>query len=663
MSTQATNVTRRRCLQLLAGVTAGAAGVGSSTFTDDVAAMPNVPIGPSIGASYLAREVAGITGGETVEPGSSTPEAIAESWYRTGQYAIDHDNVTLQTLWNRMQDARTIAYVRAKTAALKAMENGESSTFVENTARQKVTEHYATVQTNLANHWATQLNKIYLAGEEYKSHSDIDNPDLFMSFLVGYHCAIDGDYPHNGNIRQVPEIVNEELSLVDGSTMEVPRMELHGEHSETFSNGNTSGGSIDYTIGLTSHSGSTGHNDLDLEPGVYVTWRIPATVLPDTDSYRGVNFIGNWGPNQDPLTAEEAATAMDQNNENFGDWQRYNQYRILWSKIIDEHDQMLDNISTTVNEMYGAVQADEKTVEELVAADPYVLGQQFASDYQDTGHLAYAAADLAIMGLSFDSENKMVLRLDDGTTLEGTLYMSDEDYSIDVGKQVDPAASSAMFYVAADTATMSRSLPAGEYHEQIDGGVFKLNVGTIKDTQYTVVTSHDETVTIAWDAFSIEETTANQDVQLVTNAESAQIDLTDQLEQPITSVESVTHSYMGDEEAMVMELTEPFTITEAYDVETGDSVDVVTGEGYDAGTSSVDFSWTEQYLEMRDNTDDYAENTGSGGGGASLNWNGFDWSWIPSPFGIGGALGGTIKLIIVAALAWLGYDELIRDDG
>lgn len=638
---------RRRFLQLAgaSGAAVATAGAGIGTLSLEAEALP---IGPTTGGgAYLVRALTDIGGGQTVEPGSSTPEAIAESWYRTGMYAREHDEVTLQTVWNRLEDARTIAYVRAKSAVLEAINNGESESFCLDLARDKVDEHYATVQGNYLNHWKVQVNKLETYKTEVQDHSEISDPEQFCN--VGFFMSGDGG---TKAYDFLPEFSTREVSLVDGTTKDVPILTLNEE-------GLTDGEYEPYMFEFRFAPDEFFHTTSETQgyegdwSSLYVSFRINSGSLSGVDTDRSASWIEGAEPDH--------VYSLDDSSDATEDFEAaghtaITRYRLLWDRTVDEHSQMIDNIETWVTNAYGSVQADEKTVEDLVAADPYVLAQGWSTDYENTGHLAYAAADLATLGLSFDSERRMAFQLDDGTQLEGTLYTSNDDFEHDVGTEIDPAARSADFYIAADTSSMVRDLPEGEFRESVDGGQAKLNVSIVEDTEYLIETSHGEEVSVAWDAWQIEDTTANEDVELRKNADSLVVDLSEQLDTAVTSIESISHLYAGDEEAQVMQVDQPFTITEAYDVETGEQVDTVTGDGYDAGTSSVDLSWTDEYLEMRDDTDDYAEDSGGGGGGGLIpNFGGLD-------LGAGaGAIAMAIQAAILGALAWLAYDILIRD--
>lgn len=661
----AQNVTRRRCLQLTAGVTAGAAATASPIGPTDEAAAFDwsdevLKVGCHSGTGYVVRKLDVACTGQEVQPGSSTPEAVAESWYKTGMYAEEENSVTLQTIWNRLEDARTISRVRYKSAALEMMNNDGTEQSVLDSAKSKVNEHYADVQRNLANHVNIQVNKILTANQEIENHSEMTNVTDYSMFEAfggsGYPPPEDSDHFAGSETTT-------NVELVDGSTKEVTGIE--GSVTWTTDlNGDLGSHTVEYSFDATGVGWSvtldTHHPDGDPPDGFAHQFHVPGDTLHimqwlGFDSTQPTAYASL--PNHDSLESyfEDSST----NASEFADLMTVNQITILWSKIIDERQQMISDAETWVSNAYGAVQAGDTTVEALATNDPYVLGQEWATSYQKTGNLAYAAADLAIMGLSFDSDNRMSFTLNDGTTLEGTLYTSNDDFSYTVGNEVDPANDPGDFYVAADASTMTRTLLDTEYRESIDQGQLQLRTGVVEDTRYIVKTTAGEEIAVAWDAWTIEDTSANSDVRMRRNAETLVVDLSDNLETPDTSVESIRHVYDGDEAALVMEIKEPFVISEAHDVETGEEVTTVDGQGYDAGSSEVDLSWTEDYLDMRDNTDNYAD---SGGGGGAWLPTGWDLS-IPSLFGGSSVIGSMVKLLVVGVLAFVGYDELVNDDG
>lgn len=650
-------ISRRRFLRGVGGTAAAGALVaaGSSPAAawdlswEDAATAATEAAVPGInpGTSYLARQVQDITGGETVPPGSSTPEAIAESWYRTGMYAGEHDEWALQVLWNRLEDARTIANVKAKGVGIQAIDNGESESFVLSAAKDEIDQYYAMIQTNLANHWKVQVNKHATYAAEVQDHSDISSPELFAIANITYDWDdLENNDTGTESVNGIANYPEHTLTLTDGTTMDVPYVYMDFEHegdtvtvtatTELRINGTS------FTENLSDYNYDVNHRHSR------IGFRMESSELPDVDADREATTL-RWesGSYPESLSEAEADGAAP-----YSDWKNFNRFLVLWDKIIDQHSQMIDNVETWVSNAYGSVQAGEIDVQDLVNNNPTVMASKWSTRYEQTGHLAYAAADLAALGLSFDSERRMRFKLDDGTELEGTLYVSDDEFEIAVGDVVQPSASSANFYAAADTATMERELADDEVRESVDGGEIKLNVGVIRQTEYVVTTTHDETVTIQWDDWAI---AAPSDAQTIEDATEVNYDASGDLETDVTSVESVLHRYSGAESATVLELTDPFKITEAYDVETGEQADVIAGQGYNGGTTDVDLSWVDDYLEMREDTDDYANSGGGGGGGGVSLPDGLDPSnWLPDflPDSIMGvptwlvlATGGTILLL------------------
>lgn len=649
-------VSRRRFLQGVGGA-AGAAAIATSGIGtagaidlswDDVGTAVTGGSNPTT-ADMWVRKLTDIEGGQTFEPGSSTPEAIAESWYRTGRYARDHDEVQLLTLWNRLEDATTIAAVLYKARAIEAIQAGMSESEVLTAAQNAVSEYYAeTVQTNLINHWNVQSSKITTAYQEFAQHDGVSDPTQAVYILIDGKST-DSNGAGDGWIgRAQPETVERNLTLVDGSTMTIDR--LKGSASGTSSHiSNTVAWDATVAFGPSGASTSadgeiTNTSDPHIDSSSIVdsspTWRIPSA-FDGVETGKNVNWFV-FRPGNDPTNYADAESAIENDGDSFQGFGVGNQYLILWDGIVQQHQMMLDNASTWVSNAYGAVQSGEIDVQDLIENNPTVMAAQWSSEYESTGHLAYAAADLAALGLSFDSENRMRFELDDGTTFQGTLYCSNSDFQIEVGSVVNPTEESGDYYAAADTETMERQLPSEDFRASIDGGEIKLNIGVITDLEYVVETNKGETVTIAWNDWSI---AAPSDATIIEDATAVTYDASGDLGETVAEVASVTLRYQGDESATVMQLTAPFTILEAYDVESGESVSTVAGEGYNPTSSTVDLSWIENYLERREDIDNYASAGGGGGGGGVLGgWNGFDWSFLPGMGRNGWLRGSTVGI-------------------
>ncbi|WP_248515960.1 hypothetical protein [Salinarchaeum laminariae] len=629
-------VSRRRFLQGVGGAAGAAAiatsGIGTAGAIDlsweEASAGATVTGGGTYGV-YLAQEAVEAIDGQSFPSGSSTPEAMAESWYRTGKYAQSADETMLSTLWNRLEDATTIAAVLYKAKAIEAIKAGKSESEVLTAAQNAVSKYYAeTVQTNFINHWNVQASKLEAAYKEFDQHDGVSDPTDFARIkhdIIAYdednsNSPLTGRW--NGSVALEPV----DVTLLNGSTVSVSQIQANSSSSVHWAGVNmdfNTSTTIDLRGPNPSVSGSSQFDSIEYEE-IWANWNIPANKLDGVEAGKNVNWWVYY-PGEGPETYAEAETAIEENGEEWGNFRTLNQYMILWDGIVQQHQMMLDNAEKWVSNAYGAVQAGEIDVQDLIENNPTVMAAQWSSEYQSTGHLAYAAADLAALGLSFDSENRMRFQLDDGTTFEGTLYCSNSDFEIEVGTVISPSERAGDYYAAADTESMERQLPSEDYRDSIDGGQIKLNVGVITDLEYVVETNRGETVTIAWDDWSIAEPS---DATIIEDATAVTYDASGDLEESVAEVASVTLRYQGDESATVMQLTAPFTILEAYDVESGEEVETVAGEGYNPTSSTVDLSWIENYLERREDIDNYAT-SGGGGGGGGISWNGFDWSWLP----------------------------------
>jgi hypothetical protein len=296
-------------------------------------------------------------------------------------------------------------------------------------------------------------------------------------------------------------------------------------------------------------------------------------------------------------------------------------YGKLYTDIHDVRNQMRDNLTSWCSEAYSAIQEGEISVKDL--GDPTMLADEWSTDYESTGHHAYAASSLAALGLQVDLKNQMVFELDDGTTMEGTLYVSESPESgFNVGTTYDPADISGPVYIAYDAQSGMRPLTEAEhYRAAIDGGEFRIYGEPFEQSVYQIETSAGETVNVETGEF-VEDTDA-------TDTEYT-VDLSSELENTITEASSVKLYAQDDVKGQVIRVEQPFTIVEATDIESGEKVESVTTESYNQQTSDVSLTeeQLEKWQELVDDIDNYTQDDGGGGGlnlgldlgGGSLVW-------------------------------------------
>lgn len=616
-------VGRRRFLQLAGAGAATAAGIGVTTgpaaawdglswedATEAAAAAGTMTLGAAgaaTGAAYLSgREIDNYLTGSTFESGASTPEAIAESWYRTYLAGAQANDVTLQTLWNRLEDSRTVAYYNGQAKAIEQINYGNSESSVKNTSKSEVDKYYSKVQENLLSHWEIQAAKIESATTEFNNHDQVSSALDYCALVT---VGSTGEYNYNND--DASTISTDSVTLLDNSTRDVTSIKC------AYSGG-------DYLTRLSPHDAQ-----MDMA-GDLVTNQI--TLYPG-----GTPTNVGWMRlrKSDPLTVSDAETALSGENQtnSFEDFEAVNRFAILWDGIQQEAAIVKSNLDTWVSEAMTAIDQGEIDAQHLIENSPAAMAQQWSARYDQTGSYSLAAADLAAMGLSFDSDSRMVFQLEDGTIMEGTLYSSIDDFSFPVGQVIAPANHDGQIYVAADSSTLTRTLNSSEYRDSINSGEILLNVGVVPETQYKITTSAGEEITINWEDWSIPD---GADANVIEEAAAVVYDASGDLSSPDASVSEISHIYAGDDEALTIELTRPFKIVEAINQSTGEEVSQVEGEGYNIDGTTVDTSWIDEYQQFREDTDNYdTGDDGSliGGGGAiespdSPDWNGMDWSWL-----------------------------------
>jgi len=100
----------------------------------------------------------------------------------------------------------------------------------------------------------------------------------------------------------------------------------------------------------------------------------------------------------------------------------FTKYSTLFSDSLSYRDQMTNNAELYVSNLYDQYNAGDINVSDV--ADPTTLAQEFATDYNSTGHYAYAGAELALMGVETDLNKTFTVETQSGKTLSGALYTS-----------------------------------------------------------------------------------------------------------------------------------------------------------------------------------------------------------------------------------------------
>jgi len=112
---------------------------------------------------------------------------------------------------------------------------------------------------------------------------------------------------------------------------------------------------------------------------------------------------------------ETAVRLFGEDGSDPGDWVQ------MTKELREQEPQMSTNIEAWANQTYDSYEAGNVNVTDIV--DPATLAKEFASDYNSTGHYAYAGADLALMGVKTEMNTSFTIEVpSENATLYGQLY-------------------------------------------------------------------------------------------------------------------------------------------------------------------------------------------------------------------------------------------------
>lgn len=597
-------LTRRRYMQLVAAGAATAAVGGRlsigraqagiwDTATDVATATgTGLYMMTGLGVADFASDDWGV-----FQDDYQVAEAQMDAAIRTAITMRDADDRELSMAWNMLENAREVAWIEAEGAAIQPMREGKTEAEVIETASQAAADYLSgTVETNVLNHWNAQVSKIEDMIARFQEHEDIDggqdwsstnnsspNRPIYTTAYASYP-----DAPLSGGV----EVTQSQYEMLNGDSKDVK--ELRHDYPP-----NTAGSDLLYRMsptGVTSewYSGEGGNT---------------ALVLNNTTTNQSVLWLGysfDYASTWDEQKAEGGVSWADQST--------MNKWLIVMDRIQTIYDDVVVNVEQWASEAYGALQAGDVDMTDVIS--PTVMASEMSTRYDETGHLAYAAAGLAAMNLSVDYENMMTFELSDGSTFQGTLFVDVDSFDWEVGETINPSNVDGGIYAAVDSSTYSRSFGSDHYREQIDGGEVVFKSQPIDEAIYHVETNKDEAVSIEGSSF--EQTDPDAKPEINPGSTDWRIDLSDRLESPIAEVSAMSLAFPESVESETIKLNGPFQITDAYDVESGESVDQVGGESeedYKAQSAEELESILQKHREYLDDAGAFESDSAPGGGG------------------------------------------------
>ena len=600
MSTNDHSQMNRRTFLKTVGVGTGAAAVGSTQ-------TPLSPIGDAnafaCGGMCVAAigggiATAGVTGwavrefeilGKDDPPEGLTPGALKSQVYQTAEKRKSVNQSTFVDNRNMVGYVTEPALSDAKIAAIEALNDGKTKSEVVNAGELAANSHFATIESNFLNSWEESAAEYENLVSTVQSQGDVSFTSVFFTDASDFFGST--NYPYDRTEYAAPTTYT--VTLADGSTMDLTQIGAHhiNEDSEGFGE------------------------------------EMKAHWCPTNTNVTRVKNDGTADSSSNPSNWEAQAAYDGQSVK----WLSYSGWNNLWSDLQSQFDSIRSEITLWVDTIYGDVQAGDIDPSQLIS------GTELAGTLGED--VPQAIADLAALNIPVDLNNQLTIELNDGTVMAGYLGVSNDSdiTSLSAGDSVDPSTLSGDVYFAVDIAELSQPWTQWDSSKGIDGGTLHLTADpTVIDgiqadapLLHTIDTAAGETVTVPVSEYT--ETT-NSDGTTVW-----EIDLSDDLDTGITSVESITVTIDAQSAYTTTIIDQPFTVESTENgepIEPGQSREPQTDSNY-----ITQQEW-EQFKQQRQDLIDRYQQAKKGNGVPSFGGLPFPAEWLIYGFlGIAGLAG------------------------
>lgn len=299
----------------------------------------------------------------------------------------------------------------------------------------------------------------------------------------------------------------------------------------------------------------------------------------------------------------------------------------IWSLFQNVSGNVNDGLVTWVGSVYGDVQAGELNTDDLLTTRELA---ELAPEDEEA--FSQAQADLMALNISTDLDREAEIHFSDtGATVYGQLLTTSDSVTLDTGSVIDPEAEPDDYYLTYDVSEGHGEWTA--YQDGVDGGVVTFLDEPFSDTLFTIHTVAGETAEATAEDFERETDDSGNEIDKWT------FDISDQVENSITEVDSVDYYSQSDETRYeTVRLTRQFEIVSFRDTETDEEHDSATFERddpHDDQNYISESEWAAREQRMMQLIEDFEDSKGGGGG--------FSWPWEGS--GVGGAAVGVVVLV------------------
>ena len=525
-------------------------------------------VGASVAAGWLLRETEVIGSNPPAE--GLTRDALISDYHSTARARQSTNGTKIFDTAEILDGAEHVAYADGKIAAIDALNDQKQESEVIRAGKDAVDKYFSkTVITNLLRTWNEAVNELHGMIETGRSHPEI-SPE---SYLVVHNNQPGGSRPPTAGWSTDSST---QYELPDGSTIEVKSVHAINNWYDYDTGYETGNVVFDPT------RNDENSNNLVTDSFVGVT--------NGTDSFSSGRY---WS---DFLSGGEV------------EYLHYNDWSEILNQCEDLHDKVTTGLDQWVSGVYGNVQSGELDTSELLTP------REQAELTSENEGFPQAIADLQALNVSVDLEREAEVYLPDiDATIYGQLGYSG-DTNLEVGT-VDPNATDAdgnevypgSFYITYDISQGEGTW--GEYNEGVDGGVLTFTSEPYENTLYHVQTTAGEAADVTTADF-----TDNGDGTWT-------VDLSSQLDNSITNVETITFSSETEEtQYETIRLDSTFEIRGFTDSD-GNEYNKSNFERSEPQTDDnyiTQEEWEEQQKRNQELIEKYEDSQQFGGGGIDL---------------------------------------------
>ena len=622
-----------------AGVAVGhpAGPVQESEAIAPAVAAGAVVVGAGAGARYGWRLRDQEVQEDIDEIEGSTNDIIIQNTFEKARDRRSQNFSTFIDNQNALTGIDHVSYSEGKIEFVRQVADGASEADATAAAHDAVDEYAATVERNYLESWNETLRELQTIYHKFDGEvfSDDDgdgieeyNANEIMAVLYiasgpTYDQIENGDVdPESDEIetRQVGSLEvrdynleEEEHDLPNGEQMPVLK------NIEETSSGNPMGYPAPY--------------DFDILDEFKETFAFTRNSVVTESAYH----------DRGELLEEYATGANDDNDRNLNIHIVVHKWMETFQEIEETFDAVRDGLDLWAEETYQAVQDGDLDPADLLSE------RELAELTSEDEEYPQAVQDLMALNIAIDIEREAEIYLTDvDATVFGSIGYTGDD-TLETG-MVDPETDDESYYLTYDISQGEGTWDAYDSDSGVDGGVVTLTEQPFPDTEYFIDTGAGETAVVSGDD-DFTPLDEEQEETLDHEADTWIVDLSDQLEDTVTTVEQIEYFAATEETQFeTVELAQEFEIVTFRDGD-GEEYDESMherSESHDDSNYIDESAWNDRMNRHEELIDKYEEalDDASDGGGTS----GFLEALEES--------NSLIGLVILAILAALGFGSI-----